>query len=55
MECNALADTIRQVSADAWTRSGSIAGSGQDLTALDLVREAVRTGSEHLRAAERSF
>ncbi|MEY2422572.1 MAG: hypothetical protein QOI95_2639 [Acidimicrobiaceae bacterium] len=52
MECNALADAIADVSSDAWTRSGVVAGSGQEVSALDVVREAVRTGSEHLRAAE---
>jgi hypothetical protein len=55
MECNALADTIRDVPSDAWTRTGTTAGSGQKMSALDIVREAVRTGSDHLRAAEQSF
>jgi hypothetical protein len=53
MECNALADLIADVPSDAWTRTGVVAGSGQEITALDIVREAVRTGSDHLRAAER--
>jgi hypothetical protein len=53
MECNALADVIADVPSDRWTRTGVVAGSGQDMSALDIVREAVRTGAEHLRAAER--
>lgn len=53
MECNALADAVSAVPADAWTRTGTVAGTGKELSALGIVREAVRTGSEHLRAAER--
>ena len=52
MECNALADAIGEVAAEAWTRIGTLAGSGKELTALAIVREAVRTGAEHLRSAE---
>ena len=52
MECNALADAIGAVPSDAWTRAGVVAGSSQKVTALDIVREAVRTGADHLRAAE---
>lgn len=55
MECNALADVIADVPSDAWTRTGIVAGSGQEMSALDIVREAVRTGAEHLRAAERAI
>ena len=55
MECNALADAIVEVASDAWTRTGTIAGSGRSMSALDIVREAVRTGAERLRAAERSI
>src|SRR3954451_22725641 len=51
MECNALADAIAPVPSDAWSRTGTVAGSGQTMSALDIVREAVRTGSDHLRAA----
>lgn len=53
MEANGLADVVDDVPPSAWTRRGIVAGSGQSMTALDLVREAVRTGSDHLRAAER--
>jgi hypothetical protein len=54
MECNALAEAIADVPSDAWTRSGVVAGAGREMTALDIVREAVRTGADHLRAAERA-
>ena len=53
MEANAMADAVADVSSQAWTRRGTVAGSGQVLSALDIAREAVRTGSDHLRAAER--
>lgn len=52
MECNALADTIADVQSSAWTRTATVAGSGATMNALDVVREAVRTGADHLRAAE---
>ena len=52
MEAHALADAAADVSAEAWTRRGTVAGSGQSISALDVAREAVRTGSDHLRAAE---
>jgi hypothetical protein len=53
MESNALADVVAEVPPDAWTRTGIVAGSGQEISALDIVREAVRTGADHLRATER--
>ena len=53
MEAHALAEAVGDVSSAAWTRQGKVAGSGQSLSALDLAREAVRTGADHLRAAER--
>lgn len=55
MEANALADTLEDVPSDAWMRRGTVAGSGVSMSALDLAREAVRTGSEHLRTGERLF
>jgi hypothetical protein len=51
MECTAMAAAIGDVSSDAWTRTGSVAGTGATLTALDIAREAVRTGADRLRAA----
>ena len=55
MEAHALAAAVADVSSGAWTRHGTVAGSAQSISALDLAREAVRTGSDHLRAAEQSF
>jgi hypothetical protein len=55
VECNGMADTIERTPADDWSRTGTVAGSGLVMSALDVVREAVRTGSEHLRAAERAI
>ena len=53
MECSAMADAVHDVPSSAWTRRGSVAGTGAAMSALDITREAVRTGADHLRAAER--
>ena len=50
-EAEALAAEIGAVGAGEWHRSGQVTGGGT-VSALDLVREAVRTGHRHLRAAE---
>jgi hypothetical protein len=42
-EATALADAVDRVPTEAWTRSGNAAG-GEAVTALDVVRDAVRTG-----------
>ena len=55
MEAHALADAVADVPSQAWTRRGTVAGSGQSISALDLAREAVRTGSDRLRAAEHAL
>ena len=52
MEANGLADAVADVPSDAWTRRGVVAGSGRSMTGLDIVRDAVRTGADHLRAAQ---
>ena len=47
-EVDALLDVMAGVtSADEWTRKGEVAGGGT-LSALDLVKEAVRVGAEGL-------
>jgi hypothetical protein len=51
-ECQALADRAAHVDAASWNRAGTVAGSGQRVTALDIMRETVKTGSDELRAAE---
>lgn len=55
VECEALADEIASVPSGAWDRKATVAGRDLTVTALDVVREVVRTGSEHLRAAERAI
>lgn len=52
VECEALATAVDRVDAGAWARKGTYASTGREVTALDLVREAVRVGSDDLRAAE---
>jgi hypothetical protein len=47
-----LADEVQRVSADEWGRTATLAGADRTITALDLVREAVRTGTDNLHAAE---
>jgi hypothetical protein len=54
VECLALADLIDETHGDAWSRKATVAGDGT-VTAIDLAREAVKTGAEHLRAAERAM
>ena len=50
----ALADEAARFSANDWTRSGAAAGGGS-VSALDVVRAAVRTGRDNLVAAERAL
>jgi hypothetical protein len=53
-EASQLADLAQRTSADDWTRSATVAG-GSRATALDLLQEAVRTGVDHLKDAERTL
>ena len=46
-----LATRIERTPAGDWSRAGRIGGEAT-VTALDLAREAVKTGIHHLRAAE---
>jgi hypothetical protein len=55
VECEGLADAVSRVPAESWARTATAAGEGRTVTALDIVREAVRTGAEHLRTAERTL
>jgi hypothetical protein len=48
----AFAERVSRVAAADWTRTGTIAGSGQRVSALDVVREAVSTGADDLRDIE---
>jgi hypothetical protein len=54
LECERLAATIAGVGGDTWARKATV-GGGRTVTALDVAREAVRAGAEHLRAAERAM
>ena len=51
-EANTAADRIDNTPADDWDRTGTVAGTGRTVTALDLARGAVDAGVTHLRAAE---
>jgi hypothetical protein len=51
-ESRALADAIAHTDASEWSRTGSVAGSDRTVTAFDIVREAVQTGSDNLRKLE---
>jgi hypothetical protein len=51
-EANAAADRIDNTPAADWDRTGTLAGTGRTVTALDLARGAVDAGVTHLRAAE---
>jgi hypothetical protein len=55
LEANAVADLAERVPAEDWGRIGTIAGSGHQVRALDMLREAVRSGSVHLRAAQEAI
>jgi hypothetical protein len=49
----ALASIAGEVAAVDWQRTGVVAGTGREVTALDLLREAVRTGRARLGDAQR--
>jgi hypothetical protein len=48
----AFADRAARVAAEDWTRTGTLAGSSDPVTALDVVREAVSTAADDLRDLE---
>lgn len=50
-EANALADAADAVSGRDWNRTASVAGGGE-VSAIGLVREAVRTGAQGLADAQ---
>ena len=51
----AFAALAERVAPGDWGRTATVAGGGAEVTALDVLREAVRTGVTDLRAAERDF
>ena len=52
-EATGLADRVERVAVAEWSRSGTESGTGRAVTALDVVREAVRTAADNLRLLER--
>lgn len=50
-----FAAVAERVPAADWGRPASVAGGRGDVTALDVLREAVRTGVTDLRLAEQAF
>lgn len=53
LEAGAMAETVDPVDADAWLRTGTVAGGGT-VTALDIVREAVRSVAAELADTEKA-
>lgn len=53
-EAITLADDADRVRDDEWSRVGVLSGTAEEVSALDVLREAVRTGSDNLRAAARA-
>lgn len=53
-QCDDLADVVDAVPSADWDRTGHIA-DGPEVLAVDLVREAVRVGSDNLRALSTSL
>ena len=53
-EAAALADAVAAVPGDQWNRTASVAGGGT-VTALEVVREAVRTGHDQLALVEKTL
>jgi hypothetical protein len=48
----AMADRAARVPADDWMRTGTVAGTPQVVTAIDVLREAVSTAADNLRDAD---
>lgn len=48
----AFAERVERVPAEDWKRRGVVAGAGDGVTALDIVREAVATAADDLRDVE---
>lgn len=54
-EAEAMATTISDLPGSAWNKTATVAGGAGELTALQVVQEAVRTGVTHLKAAQQAF
>ena len=53
-EATELADMVASTASAEWTRTADVAGGGS-VTALDVVKEAVRVGHDDLDAVERTL
>ncbi len=53
-EATSFADDVASTATGEWTRTADVAGGGS-VTALDVVREAVRVGHDDLEAVERTL
>jgi len=54
-EAEAMAQTVTDAPGKDWTRTATVAGHDGEITALDVVAEAVRTGVDELKAATAAF
>lgn len=56
LEAEALADRAERTAAEEWGRTGLVADGEErhEVSAIDVLREAVRTTAVHLQAAERA-
>jgi hypothetical protein len=50
-EAGALATAADRIEMSEWDRTASVAGSNGTVTTADIVKEAVRSGADHLRSA----
>jgi len=49
---NDLAEAADKVSGKGWRRQGVVAGTGQQVAAIDVLREAVRTAADNLTSID---
>ncbi len=54
-EATALAEAASRVPSDGWMRTGAVAGTGAAVSAMEVVREAVRVGRAGLNDIERTL
>ena len=54
-EADTLADRVEHVPASDWSRHARVAGNDADVSALDVLWDAVDNAVEHLRDAERTM
>ena len=54
-EAEAMATTVTDAPGSAWTKTATVAGGGGEVTTLQILEEAVRTGVDELKAAQQAF